>query len=292
MRRTRLWSALFGMTTFAGISGDGFAAEPAPAAVQKPAPSWQIVIAPKYGPSAVAEFYPEADGSTTVNHRLITPGEHIGLPQAGPAPLPADGHLAPPPAPAESRAKLPATARNVRPNPFRLTAQETSDNDQPALPPLPPNSERGTAAPPAPAVAKPTRPPELIQPKPADAESKDDAVPEAAPQPAPAPAELAGTPAAAPPWAAYPAYRPSYAEVYASIPFIRTEYLANPSYRHEATMEILFGQLRPTVINKTAPTPIIRRNDYDYVTPYSYWNGRGYTNYNFYYPRPTVYNHY
>ena len=43
----------------------------------------------------------------------------------------------------------------------------------------------------------------------------------------------------------------TYLEIYRSIPFSRAEYLANPSYRHEATMEILMGQLRPTVIHKT-----------------------------------------
>ena len=41
-----------------------------------------------------------------------------------------------------------------------------------------------------------------------------------------------------------------YREVYASIPFSRVEYNANPSYRHDATMEFLFNQLRPTVINR------------------------------------------
>jgi len=41
-----------------------------------------------------------------------------------------------------------------------------------------------------------------------------------------------------------------YQAVYNSIPFSRAEYLANPSYRHEATMEMLFGELRPTVIHK------------------------------------------
>ena len=39
----------------------------------------------------------------------------------------------------------------------------------------------------------------------------------------------------------------NYRRIYHSIPFIRSEYEANPSYRHEATMEILFGQLRPQV---------------------------------------------
>lgn len=36
-----------------------------------------------------------------------------------------------------------------------------------------------------------------------------------------------------------------YEQVYRSIPFRRSEYVANPSYRHEATMEFLFDQLRP-----------------------------------------------
>jgi len=39
-----------------------------------------------------------------------------------------------------------------------------------------------------------------------------------------------------------------YQRIYASIPFSRAEFEANPSYRHDATMEILFGKLRPTTI--------------------------------------------
>lgn len=46
----------------------------------------------------------------------------------------------------------------------------------------------------------------------------------------------------------------SYIEVYNSIPFRRSEYAANPNYRHEATIELLLGQIPPkTVINVTAP---------------------------------------
>ncbi len=41
-----------------------------------------------------------------------------------------------------------------------------------------------------------------------------------------------------------------YRQVYDSIPFSRAEYNANPSYRHDATMEFLFGQMRPTVIQR------------------------------------------
>lgn len=45
----------------------------------------------------------------------------------------------------------------------------------------------------------------------------------------------------------------SYIEVYQSIPFRRSEYLANPNYRHEATMELLLGQLRSkTIVTATA----------------------------------------
>lgn len=42
----------------------------------------------------------------------------------------------------------------------------------------------------------------------------------------------------------------SYESIYQSIPYRRSEYLANPSYRHDATLEILFGAQRPTVIHK------------------------------------------
>ena len=42
----------------------------------------------------------------------------------------------------------------------------------------------------------------------------------------------------------------TYREAYAAVPYSYTEYLANPAYRHEAAMEILFGQMRPMTINK------------------------------------------
>ncbi len=47
-----------------------------------------------------------------------------------------------------------------------------------------------------------------------------------------------------------------YRTVYNSIPFSRAEYEANPSYRHDATMEFLFGQMRPTVIHRQQRTRI------------------------------------
>ncbi|MBA3312686.1 MAG: hypothetical protein M3552_05475 [Planctomycetota bacterium] len=41
----------------------------------------------------------------------------------------------------------------------------------------------------------------------------------------------------------------SYWTIYRSIPFLRTQYEANPSYRHDATMELMTGRARPTVIH-------------------------------------------
>ena len=54
----------------------------------------------------------------------------------------------------------------------------------------------------------------------------------------------------------------AYREIYNSIPFSRAEYLANRDYRHAATMEILFGQLRPTKIVKTVAPATETRTSY------------------------------
>jgi hypothetical protein len=43
-------------------------------------------------------------------------------------------------------------------------------------------------------------------------------------------------------------------EIYNTIPFDRVEYDANPSYRHEAAMEMLFGKMRPTVVHRSHTT--------------------------------------
>lgn len=45
----------------------------------------------------------------------------------------------------------------------------------------------------------------------------------------------------------------SYREIYSSIPFSRAEYDANPAYRHQATMEIMLGQLHPIIVAPLAP---------------------------------------
>jgi hypothetical protein len=62
----------------------------------------------------------------------------------------------------------------------------------------------------------------------------------------------------------------TYEDVYRSIPFNHTEYMANPSYRHEATMEILFGQLRPmTIVKDQQAQPIVNQLPSPYQ-PYRY----------------------
>jgi hypothetical protein len=47
-----------------------------------------------------------------------------------------------------------------------------------------------------------------------------------------------------------------YAATFRSIPFSRAEFDANPSYRHEATMEILTGNPRPQKIVVNQPDPV------------------------------------
>jgi hypothetical protein len=55
-----------------------------------------------------------------------------------------------------------------------------------------------------------------------------------------------------PPAASAPPVRQmTYAEAYAQVPFMRSEYEANPGYRHQAAMEIMFGQMRPSVTTHT-----------------------------------------
>ena len=49
----------------------------------------------------------------------------------------------------------------------------------------------------------------------------------------------------------------TYREAYASIPFNRAEYNANPNYRHDAAMELLFQKMRQTVIHRHAARPQI-----------------------------------
>lgn len=75
-----------------------------------------------------------------------------------------------------------------------------------------------------------------------------------------------------------PAQVQQYREIYAAIPYNHVEYLANPSYRHDATMEFIFNQMRPTVIQRGTT------NVYHYDMNDGY--GYGYGGYPFsrYYP--------
>lgn len=63
--------------------------------------------------------------------------------------------------------------------------------------------------------------------------------------------------------------RKSYGEAYRSVRFSRAEYEANPAYRHEAAMEIMFGKLRPTTIHKYQSAPAIRSSSSRALAPYS-----------------------
>lgn len=66
-----------------------------------------------------------------------------------------------------------------------------------------------------------------------------------------APAEDVGPVTAA---SGLPVARMTYAQAYAQIPFSRSEYEANPGYRHDAALELMFGVLRPvTVMRQTMP---------------------------------------
>jgi hypothetical protein len=58
-----------------------------------------------------------------------------------------------------------------------------------------------------------------------------------------------------------------YRQVYNAIPFSRAEYDASPSYRHDATMEFLFGQMRPTVIQRGTTKVDVNLPSVDFVPP-------------------------
>lgn len=61
--------------------------------------------------------------------------------------------------------------------------------------------------------------------------------------------------------------RLTYTEAYQAIPFSRTEYEANPGYRHQAAMELLFGTMRPTTMVQQYSPRVIRYPD-AYLRPY------------------------
>jgi hypothetical protein len=103
---------------------------------------------------------------------------------------------------------------------------------------------------------------------------------------APAPADAAGAVAPVSAASGKPAMRMTYAEAYAQIPFSRSEYEANPGYRHDAAMELMFGTMRPMVVSRTTTPYFSRYPDmfrYRFpVYPYSAGLGNGSTNTNMY----------
>ena len=72
-----------------------------------------------------------------------------------------------------------------------------------------------------------------------------------------------------------PRYMPQmYVDLYKSIPFIRAEYNANPSYIHDTAVEFLFGKMRPTVLHRGTVNVNVS-SPYSYGTPY-YTSGSPY----------------
>ena len=65
-----------------------------------------------------------------------------------------------------------------------------------------------------------------------------------------------------------PVCTPSYWAIYRTIPFSRAEYNANPSYRHEAAMELLTGNPRPPKIHINSP-PSAAPIDFFPINPYN-----------------------
>lgn len=61
----------------------------------------------------------------------------------------------------------------------------------------------------------------------------------------------------------------TYYEIYKSIPFIRAEYDANPSYIHDTAVEFLFGKMRPTVIHR-GTTNVNHNYPNGYGMPYGF----------------------
>lgn len=73
----------------------------------------------------------------------------------------------------------------------------------------------------------------------------------------------------------------TYEQAYNAIPFNRTEYDANPSYRQDAAMELLFDQMRPTTIirnqeARASKYPSVNQWDYRWSQPYNFGYGGSY----------------
>ena len=177
----------------------------------------------------------------------------------------------PPPTPGRRGVSSPVSAPAAAPLPTVAT-----DAPEPAVPPPP-----APSAPVRPAVVSPpaASPPPAVPPAPEKAPTPASPADLKLPTPA-LPVRALAAPVVSAPESGQPIIIPghsnasaprvngrTYEEVYRSIPYSFTEYVANPSYRHEATMEILFGELRPTVIHKDS-TPQAVPDPAGGATPY------------------------
>ncbi len=82
----------------------------------------------------------------------------------------------------------------------------------------------------------------------------------------------------------------SYIEVYNSIPLRRSEFAANPNYRHEATIELLLGQIRPkTVTSVSVPAATCcSPQSASLVGVFNPWGAKNFY-YHYSYSRPSSY---
>lgn len=81
-----------------------------------------------------------------------------------------------------------------------------------------------------------------------------------------------------------------YTEVYNQIPFSRAEYDANPSYRHDAAIELLLGQIRP--VTRQTTNVNVTTGGFDPWTNYyrGFWGAPfGYQPFGYYAPRYRTY---
>lgn len=60
----------------------------------------------------------------------------------------------------------------------------------------------------------------------------------------------------------------SYDDAYNMVTYHKAEYLANPGYRHDAALELMFGAMRPTTVVRSAYGP--RPSYYYYPRRYIY----------------------
>lgn len=174
---------------------------------------------------------------------VASPDTNAATPEAGKSPVriaDKDWVIQIVPGPAIGPSPVPAFNANARKAAMKLAAKaqqaiEAAEAVQPTDAPVPPkkNAPKGKATSAVEPAADGTQTAES-QPLPVIIPAIPD------PEGSPSPVVLANCESST----SRPINPAAYAEVYSSIPFSRAEYFANPAYRHEATMEILFGQLR------------------------------------------------